>query len=492
MSDNIKIEDFVTFSDYVEEPQDLFEQLTRPFDNTLLLESAEIDTKAGTKSVLITSSSNRISCFGNTVFFQALTPNGFNVNDQLYEILKNSKELTVTRNGNVLTAVYPELPSNLDEDSRLKSTTVLDALRVVLRQLRCDQGSKYIFLGGCFAYDLIAGFEKLPQVKVSPNDCPDFCFYLAETMIRINHITQETKIYGITFSGRNNCRDYIMDRVQALKAHCDAFKRQEPQKPEKLQGVIESDLPDAEFCKIVEQLKENIRKGDIFQVVPSRTFAVNCPSALASYRQLKIANPSPYMFYLNDEMFTIFGASPESSVKYLYMRQDVKEVAEHLMLVDLARNDIARISQPGTRYVKDLLKVDRYSQVMHLVSHVVGQLRSDLDAIHAYQACMNMGTLTGAPKIRATELIRSVERKRRGSYGGAIGWISGNGDMDTCIVIRSAFVKNQTAYIQAGAGVVYDSVPQSEADETFNKAKAVLSAIAAAHGTTLKEIIRDE
>ncbi|MCR4555027.1 MAG: anthranilate synthase component 1 [Succinivibrionaceae bacterium] len=527
MSDNIKIEDFVTFSDYVEEPQDLFEQLTRPFDNTLLLESAEIDTKAGTKSVLITSSSNRISCFGNTVFFQALTPNGFNVNDQLYEILKNSKELTVTRNGNVLTAVYPELPSNLDEDSRLKSTTVLDALRVVLRQLRCDQGSKYIFLGGCFAYDLIAGFEKLPQVKVSPNDCPDFCFYLAETMIRINHITQETKIYGITFSGRNNCRDYIMDRVQALKARCDAFKRQEPQKPEKLQGVIESDLPDAEFCKIVEQLKENIRKGDIFQVVPSRTFAVNCPSALASYRQLKIANPSPYMFYLNDEMFTIFGASPESSVKYtaetnevemypiagtrkrgfkadgtidldldgrieLYMRQDVKEVAEHLMLVDLARNDIARISQPGTRYVKDLLKVDRYSQVMHLVSHVVGQLRSDLDAIHAYQACMNMGTLTGAPKIRATELIRSVERKRRGSYGGAIGWISGNGDMDTCIVIRSAFVKNQTAYIQAGAGVVYDSVPQSEADETFNKAKAVLSAIAAAHGTTLKEIIRNE
>jgi anthranilate synthase component 1 len=171
------------------------------------------------------------------------------------------------------------------------------------------------------------------------------------------------------------------------------------------------------------------------------------------------------------------------------MRNDKKEVAEHLMLVDLARNDLARISQPGTRYVKDLLKVDRYSQVMHLVSHVVGQLRPDLDAIHAYQACMNMGTLTGAPKIRATELIRGVEKKRRGSYGGAIGWISGSGDMDTCIVIRSAFVKNSVAYVQAGAGIVYDSVPQSEADETFNKAKAVLSAIATAHGTTIKEII---
>ena len=328
----------------------------------------------------------------------------------------------------------------------------------------------------------------------------------------------------MTFSGRNNCTEYVKNKVQSIKEHCDAFKPAEHEKPAPLTGKVEVDLPDEVFCDIVEQLKENIRKGDIFQVVPSRTFAVKCPSTMAAYRQLKKANPSPYMFVLNDEQFTIFGASPESSVKYttetnevemypiagtrkrgfkpngaidpdldgrieLFMRNDKKEVAEHLMLVDLARNDLARISQPGTRYVKDLLKVDRYSQVMHLVSHVVGQLRPDLDAIHAYQACMNMGTLTGAPKIRATELIRGVEKKRRGSYGGAIGWISGSGDMDTCIVIRSAFVKNSVAYVQAGAGIVYDSVPQSEADETFNKAKAVLSAIATAHGTTIKEII---
>ena len=524
MSDNIKIDDFITYSDYVNDPQELFEQLTSRFDNTLLLESAEIDTKAGTKSVLITGSANRITCFGRTVFSQALTPNGFNVNDQLYEILKQNSELEVSLNGNVLTVEYPPLPSDLDEDSRLKATTVLDSLRAVLKSVKCDQGSKYIFLGGCFSYDLISAFENLPQVKVIPNDCPDFCFYLAETLIRINHITQETKIYGMTFSGRNNCTEYVKNKVQSIKEHCDAFKPAEHEKPAPLTGKVEVDLPDEVFCDIVEQLKENIRKGDIFQVVPSRTFAVKCPSTMAAYRQLKKANPSPYMFVLNDEQFTIFGASPESSVKYttetnevemypiagtrkrgfkpngaidpdldgrieLFMRNDKKEVAEHLMLVDLARNDLARISQPGTRYVKDLLKVDRYSQVMHLVSHVVGQLRPDLDAIHAYQACMNMGTLTGAPKIRATELIRGVEKKRRGSYGGAIGWISGNGDMDTCIVIRSAFVKNSVAYVQAGAGIVYDSVPQSEADETFNKAKAVLSAIATAHGTTIKEII---
>lgn len=520
----INLEDFVTNADYVEEPQDLFEQLTTPFNNTLLLESAEIDSKVGTKSVLITGSANRISCFGRTVFSQALTANGYNVNEQLYKLLKDDSKLNLTQNGNVLTIEYPPLNDRLDEDSRLKSTTVLDSLRTILQQLKCDQGSKYIFLGGCFSYDLIATFEKLPQVKVSPNDCPDFCFYLAETMIRINHIIQETKIYGITFAGTHNCQNQIINQVKSLKEHCDAFKKHEQSNPPEIIGKIEVDLPDAEFCKIVEQLKENILKGDIFQVVPSRTFAVACPSPLAAYRQLKTTNPSPYMFYVNDELFTIFGASPESSVKYtaetnevemypiagtrkrgfkadgsidldldgrieLFMRQDQKEVAEHLMLVDLARNDLARISQPGTRHIKDLLKVDRYSQVMHLVSHVIGQLRADLDALHAYQACMNMGTLTGAPKIRATELIRGVEKKRRGSYGGAIGWISGNGDMDTCIVIRSAFVKNSIAYVQAGAGIVYDSIPQNEADETFNKAKAVLNAIALAHGTTLQELI---
>jgi len=161
----------------------------------------------------------------------------------------------------------------------------------------------------------------------------------------------------------------------------------------------------------------------------------------------------------------------------LELRQDKKELSEHIMLVDLARNDVARVSQPGTRFVADLLKVDRYSHVMHLVSRVCGTLSKDLDALHAYQACMNMGTLSGAPKVSATTLIRQFEGKRRGSYGGAVGYITGEGDMDTCIVIRSAFVKNEIAHVQAGAGVVYDSNPQSEADETRQKAQAVINAI---------------
>jgi anthranilate synthase, component I (EC 4.1.3.27) len=151
------------------------------------------------------------------------------------------------------------------------------------------------------------------------------------------------------------------------------------------------------------------------------------------------------------------------------------------MLVDLARNDVARISAPGSRHVADLLKVDRYSHVMHLVSRVVGQLKPDLDALHAYQACMNMGTLTGAPKLRAMQLIRDTEHCRRGSYGGAVGYFTGSGDMDTCIVIRSAYVENGLATVQAGAGVVFDSDPQAEADETRGKAQAVIHAIQTAH-----------
>ena len=151
------------------------------------------------------------------------------------------------------------------------------------------------------------------------------------------------------------------------------------------------------------------------------------------------------------------------------------------MLVDLARNDLARVCVPGSRYVKHLMQVDRYSQVMHLVSKVVGHLRSDLDALHAYQACMNMGTLMGAPKVKAAELIRRVEHTRRGSYGGAIGYLNGKGDFDTCIVIRAAFVQGGIAHVQAGAGIVYDSRPQAEADETRGKAQAVIRAILMAH-----------
>lgn len=312
-----------------------------------------------------------------------------------------------------------------------------------------------------------------------------------------------------------NKKATLQTRIDSIAEQCSNLTALPRANKLKDVEVIPS-VSEQDFCQIVRDLKQYVVKGDIFQVVPSRRFTLPCPSPLAAYKELKISNPSPYMFYMQDELFTLFGASPESALKYetdtnqveiypiagtrrrgkrpngaidfdldsrieLELRSDKKENAEHMMLVDLARNDVARISQAGTRHVADLLKVDRYSHVMHLVSRVVGQLRNDLDALHAYQACMNMGTLTGAPKIRAMQLIRDVEGARRGSYGGAVGYLTGEGTLDTCIVIRSAYVENGIAQVQAGAGVVFDSDPQSEADETRGKAQAVISAIQAAH-----------
>lgn len=280
-------------------------------------------------------------------------------------------------------------------------------------------------------------------------------------------------------------------------------------------------MSDADFCELVAKMQQHIAIGDAYQVVPSRGFVIDCPQPLQTYRYLHDADPSPYMFYIATHDFELFGASPESSLLHsaktgqvairpiagtrprgfapdgsidheldirleLELRSDAKEVAEHVMLVDLARNDVARISAPGTRKVTQLLRVDRYSRVMHLVSEVTGQLASDLHPLDAFRASMTMGTLTGAPKLRAAELIRQYEGTRRGSYGGAVGYLRGDGELDTCIVIRSAFARGGKAIVQAGAGVVSDSVPQREADETAHKASNVLRAIAAAQGKTLR------
>ncbi|MGY3891791.1 anthranilate synthase component 1 [Aeromonas mytilicola] len=511
---------------YVTDPLALYTRLCQDSPNNLLLESVEIDSKAGTQSLLLVDACLRIECRGRTVRVRALTSNGV----QLQRLLEQRLPaiITQTRVADELQLDFPASDRTLDEDSRLKGSSVLDVLRTLQQELQCQQGKEALFMGGSFAYDLIASFEDLPEVPEGSNDCPDYCFYVAETLITIDHIKQSTALLACLFGGEQD-ESQLDERYAQLTARLEAFKQacQQPQpvaqgaKP--LTGNLHIDKSDKQFCAEVEKLKGFIRRGDIFQVVPSRSFSLPCPDPLAAYRRLKQTNPSPYMFYVQDEGFTLFGASPESAVKFcaasrqvemypiagtrrrglnpdgsinldldgrieLELRQDEKEVAEHLMLVDLGRNDIARISEPGTRYVKDLLKVDRYSHVMHLVSRVVGRLRSDLDALHAYQACMNMGTLTGAPKLRASELIRMVEGKRRGSYGGAVGYLNGAGEMDTCIVIRSAFVKAGLAHVQAGAGVVYDSKPQAEADETRAKAAAVLAAIAASHGTSLQAL----
>ena len=503
---------------YQASPLNVFAQFAQQRPNCMLLESAEINSKRHTQSILLLDSALRFECNGQSVEITPLTINGHSVLPYLVEKLK--KIATVVTQEHCVTATFAAPNQELDEDSRLKLPSPFDALRCVINGIKTDSSEPHgIFLGGVFAYDLIAATETLPTVEQGDNDCPDFVFYLAETLLQFDHITQNCQLLATVFGG-----EFAPVVQMQMATRCSQIAQTLETQAIEYQSKIAPAVPfelavntsDSDFCAQVEKLKQHIFCGDIFQVVPSRSFNLPCPDPLLAYRELRSQNPSPYMFYLQDQNFTLFGASPESAVKFcsedrsvevypiagtrrrgfnadgtinadldsrmeLDLRLDQKELSEHLMLVDLARNDIAKIAKAGTRHVADLLKVDRYSYVMHLVSRVAGTLREDLDSLHAYQACMNMGTLTGAPKIQAATLIRQVEGKRRGAYGGAVGYINGSGSMNTCIVIRSAFVKNGTAQIQAGAGVVFDSIPQAEADETRNKAQAVISAISNAN-----------
>ncbi|SJL82953.1 Anthranilate synthase component 1 [Vibrio palustris] len=499
---------------YTRNPTTLFHTLCADRSDCLLLESAEVDSKQDLKSLVIIDSALRITCFEHTVTLQALTDNG----QRLLNAIADNIPESVTHDfacATHLHLTFVGADDALDEDSRLREHSTFDALRLVQGTVNTDSHDPFaLFIGGLFAYDLAANFENVGDVK-DTTQCPDYVFYVAETLMVIDHQTQTSYLQGALFNSDSDAHATMQQRLEAMKLTISGQLAPVTAQP-LVENCLTTNISDSGFCDIVDSLKQSIVKGDIFQVVPSRRFNLPCPSPLAAYEQLKINNPSPYMFYMQDEHFTLFGASPESALKYsrttnqveiypiagtrrrgkhhdgsidpdldsrieLELRTDKKETAEHMMLVDLARNDVARISKAGTRYVTDLLKVDRYSHVMHLVSRVVGQLRDDLDALHAYQASMNMGTLTGAPKIRAMQLIRDVEQERRGSYGGAVGYLTGQGDMDTCIVIRSAYVQNGIASVQAGAGVVYDSDPQSEADETRTKAQAVICAIQQAH-----------
>lgn len=491
-----------------------FHQLCGQRPNTLLLESADIASKNTLKSLLIIDSALSITAKKCEVSIQALTQNGQTLLALLVPQLP--QRVTYTLHNNCCTICFPAVDPQQDEDSRLQSLSVFDALRWLTQLVQSsDEAPNALFLGGLFAYDLVGCFETLPDLP-DRHTCPDYCFYLAETLLTVDHRQQSAQLQASLFSSAPAETQRLQTRIQQLHQR---MRQPAPAidvlPPSSL--CLTTDLDDTAYGAIVKQMQAAIYRGDIFQVVPSRRFFLPCPSALAAYQQLKISNPSPYMFYMQGEAFTLFGASPESSLKFtaqtrqvelypiagtrprgrrsdgtldydldsrleLELRTDSKELAEHMMLVDLARNDLARICVAGSRHVVALNNVDRYAYVMHLISRVVGQLRPELDALHAYCACMNMGTLSGAPKVRAMQLIAEMEGYRRGSYGGAVGYLNGQGDLDTCIVIRSAWVEKGIASVQAGAGIVLDSIPQAEADETRNKARAVLRAIATAHG----------
>lgn len=481
--------------------------------DTVLLESADITTKSGLQSVAVLGASLRVTCNGPDVAVETLSPDGEAIADQLHERLGNFA--TGKR-----TFSFP-VSDTADERERLIAPSSADVLRALTTEAGyadTEHGTLPMLAGG-FAFDYLATFEQLPDVAESTNTYPDYQFILADIVLTIDHRANTARLTAVDGGAGD-----VDKRMRGIAARIDAAEPPAP-RPSSAGGPlrVEASVDDAEFRRDVEKLKGNIYDGDIYQVVPARSFTAECPDAFAAYQCLRETNPSPYMFYArgldrNGEPYELFGASPESNLKYdsttrevqlypiagtrprgetheldtrmeLELRTDAKEIAEHTMLVDLARNDMARVAEPGTRQVRELLQVDRYSRVMHLVSRVTATLAHDLDALDAYRASMNMGTLTGAPKLRATELLRELEGKRRGSYGGAVGYLRGNGDFDTCIVIRSAYVHGGVATVQAGAGVVRDSVPQAEADETLHKAYAVLNALAMASGREV-EVVR--
>lgn len=502
---------------YHSDPLSLYQHICQQAPHSLLLESAEISTKDHLQSIIMPKAALQIRCDSYLLTFSALTENGQHLLAPIaeYFALKHQDAL-INTHGHILRVQLQASTVILDEDARLKTCSPLDGLRILIKYLKTENNPCFedLFLGGVLAYDLIDTVEPLPKVANSNNHCPDYLFYLAESLIVIDHQQQTAAIISHCFCDTPQITEALAAQMQGYitqaKQHCKASKPICLSKQECKQ--LKVNISDNKFNQIVSTLKQEIIVGNIFQVVPSRVFSLPCPNPIGAYRSLRQTNPSPYMFYFKTPEFTLFGASPESALKYdaasnqvevypiagtrprgkqadgsidadldsrieLELRLDKKELSEHLMLVDLARNDIARIALPGTRNVAELLKVDRYSHVMHLVSRVTGKLKLDLDALHAYQACMNMGTLVGAPKIRAAQLVREVEQSRRGSYGGAVGYLNGQGDMDTCIVIRSAFVSDGIAHIQAGAGVVFDSDPQSETNETQQKAQAVINAV---------------
>jgi len=405
----------------------------------------------------------------------------------------------------------------IDEQSRLQSTNQMDVLRAVAFSFSLASKPFRVTCGllGALSYDFIDQFEKLPASGDDLLGNPDYELYFADNIFLCDH--KQNKGYVIV-----NCVITDGDRETAIAEAQDCFKyyfdiaKTKAPKGRKYTGPLataSTDTDRQEYEKMVRDAKCHIVDGDIFQVVLSRTKIEPCPDEpLDVYKRLRKLNPSPYMFYLNTPRTILMGSSPELNLRvsggekrdveirpiagtkprgrvgdkidadtdFRYeaeLKLDHKELAEHIMLVDLARNDIARVAEPGSRVVTELLTAEKYSAVQHLVSNVKGTLAKGLDALSAYLATMNMGTLTGAPKIEAMKIIRQLESTKRGYYGGAVCYLTVDGQFDSCITIRSLQVKDHTAYIRAGAGIVYDSVPKTEFEETEHKANSCLRAI---------------
>lgn len=517
--------------------------------NTVLLESADIASKQHLTTIAVLAASAQITCTGDTITLKALdTTDGPQALKAVAQQL--SSAVTRQSDSELVLHLPSVAEDSAEEHARLRERSTMEPLRILTDQVVAHPHLPLVAGAVAFDYlgtyeslpSVADGANTCPDylffnariilvVDHPTGSCQLVGASLDAAQLSAQMDALEAAINELPAQAPSAPAEQAAPAQQttpAASAHQQAASPETQATPAASAQQTAEDtitayptMSDADFCELVAKMQQHIAIGDAYQVVPSRGFVIDCPQPLQTYRYLHDADPSPYMFYIATDDFELFGASPESSLLHsaktgqvairpiagtrprgfapdgsidheldirleLELRSDAKEVAEHVMLVDLARNDVARISAPGTRKVTQLLRVDRYSRVMHLVSEVTGQLASDLHPLDAFRASMTMGTLTGAPKLRAAELIRQYEGTRRGSYGGAVGYLRGDGELDTCIVIRSAFARGGKAIVQAGAGVVSDSVPQREADETAHKASNVLRAIAAAQGKTLR------
>jgi anthranilate synthase component 1 len=365
-------------------------------------------------------------------------------------------------------------------------------------------------LVGFFGYDIIRFIEKIPDKNLDDLNVADSVFMLTDTLLIFDHVDHKIKVVSNAHIKGDPAKAYdeatakINKIIRTLKGPAHALSQAHSKRKARLLK-LKSNFSKKEFENAVKKAKEYIKKGDVIQVVLSQRLEVPVRSEpFQIYRALRSINPSPYMYYLKLDDFSLVGSSPEIMVRCEEGRVEVrpiagtrprgasekedeklmkdllgdpKERAEHIMLVDLGRNDIGRVCDYKTVKVSELMMIEKYSHVMHIVSDVSGRLKKGKDIFDVIRATFPAGTVSGAPKVRAMEIIDELENRKRKTYAGSVGYFSFSGNLDCCITIRTILIKNKTAYIQAGAGIVADSLPSREYQETLNKAKALIRAI---------------
>ncbi|MFJ8260741.1 anthranilate synthase component I [Rummeliibacillus sp. NPDC094406] len=362
----------------------------------------------------------------------------------------------------------------------------------------------FSFFGGAigyFGYETAFYHEKIGDILKDNLHMPDMHVLFYDTFIVVDHLMQNVHIVAVDLLKKGHSQQELRKRINDIEKQLKTtILTQAEDDSDTIQ--FRSTIEKEEFCEMVKQAKQHIEQGDIFQVVLSQRFEADFTgNPMNLYRRLRTTNPSPYMFYMDFEEYVILGTSPESLVKVegrvvttnpiagtrrrgyseqedesleQELLQDEKELAEHRMLVDLGRNDIGKLSKVGSVKLPKFMQIERYKHVMHIVSEVTGELKDDIHPLDVLATALPAGTVSGAPKIRAMQIINDLEHDKRGVYAGAVGYVSITGDMDMALAIRTMVITKGKAYVQAGAGIVYHSDPEKEYEETLNKAKALL------------------